>query len=134
VAIFLSLTISRPLRRLTEAAGRIAAGERGVALNLRGRDELGELARDFDAMARALEGAGDTVLVAPGNGGTPGRRAVDPCAPAQVVALCREENIDLIVIGPESALAAGVSVALREAGFKVFVRLSLLQPQVELVY
>ncbi len=55
VAIFLSLTISRPLRRLTEAAGRIAAGERGVALNLRGRDELGELARDFDAMARALD-------------------------------------------------------------------------------
>jgi two-component system sensor histidine kinase ChvG len=55
VAIFLSLTISRPLRRLTEAAGRIAAGERGVALNLGGRDELGELARDFDAMARALD-------------------------------------------------------------------------------
>ena len=72
------------------------------------------------AMARALEGAGDTVLVAPGNGGTPGRRAVDPCAPAQVVALCREENIDLVVIGPESALAAGVSDALRAAGFKVF--------------
>jgi two-component system sensor histidine kinase ChvG len=55
VAIFLSLTISRPLRRLTEAAGRIAAGERGVALNLRGRDELGMLARDFDLMARALD-------------------------------------------------------------------------------
>lgn len=55
VAIFLSLTISRPLRRLTEAAGRIAAGERGVALNLGGRDELGMLARDFDAMARALD-------------------------------------------------------------------------------
>ncbi len=55
VAVFLALTISRPLRRLTEAAGRIAAGERGVALNLQGRDEIGELARDFDAMARALD-------------------------------------------------------------------------------
>jgi two-component system, OmpR family, sensor histidine kinase ChvG len=55
VAVFLTLTISRPLRRLTEAAGRIAAGERGVALNLRGRDEVGQLARDFDAMARALD-------------------------------------------------------------------------------
>ena len=55
VAIFLTLTISRPLRRLTEAAGRIAAGERGVALNLRGRDEIGQLARDFDGMARALD-------------------------------------------------------------------------------
>jgi two-component system sensor histidine kinase ChvG len=55
VAIFLTLTISRPLRRLTEAAGRIAAGERGVALRLGGRDEVGRLARDFDAMARALD-------------------------------------------------------------------------------
>lgn len=55
VALYLSFTISRPLHRLTEAAGRIAAGERGVALNLRGRDELGMLARDFDAMARALD-------------------------------------------------------------------------------
>lgn len=55
VALFLSVTISRPLRRLTEAAGRIAAGERGVALNLGGRDELGMLARDFDAMARSLD-------------------------------------------------------------------------------
>ena len=55
VAIFLALTISRPLRRLTEAAGRIAAGERGVSLNLGGRDEIGRLARDFDAMARALD-------------------------------------------------------------------------------
>ncbi len=55
VALFLGFTIARPLRRLTEAAGRIAAGERGVALNLRGRDEVAELARDFDAMARALD-------------------------------------------------------------------------------
>ncbi len=55
VALFLALTISRPLRRLAEAAGRIAAGERGVSLNLRGRDEIGRLARDFDAMARALD-------------------------------------------------------------------------------
>ena len=55
VALFLGFTIARPLRRLTEAAGRIAAGERGVALNLRGSDEVAELARDFDAMARALD-------------------------------------------------------------------------------
>jgi len=72
------------------------------------------------AMAHALAGAGDTVFVAPGNGGTPRRRAVDPCDPAQVVALCRDEKIDLVLIGPESALAAGVSDALREAGLKVF--------------
>jgi phosphoribosylamine--glycine ligase/phosphoribosylaminoimidazole synthetase len=72
------------------------------------------------AMARALEGDGDMVLVAPGNGGTPGRRDVDPCDPEQVLALCRGEKIDLVLIGPESALAAGVSDALRAGGIKVF--------------
>ena len=72
------------------------------------------------AMARALQRGGDTVIVAPGNGGTPERRGVDACNPDQVVALCRDENIDLVLIGPESALAAGVSDALREAGLKVF--------------
>ena len=72
------------------------------------------------AMARALQREGDTVLVAPGNGGTPERREVDPCNPDQVVALCRREDIDLVLIGPESALAAGVSDALRAAGIKVF--------------
>jgi len=72
------------------------------------------------AMARALEGGGDTVIVAPGNGGTTNRREVDPCDPGQVLALCREEKIDLVLIGPESALAAGVSDALHEAGIKVF--------------
>jgi two-component system sensor histidine kinase ChvG len=55
VSLFLAFTISRPLRRLTNAAGRIAAGERGVALNLKGHDEIAELSRDFDAMARALD-------------------------------------------------------------------------------
>ena len=72
------------------------------------------------AMARALQRDGDIILVAPGNGGTPERRKVDPCDPEQVLALCRAEKIDLVLIGPESALAAGVSDALREAGFKVF--------------
>ena len=72
------------------------------------------------AMACALEGPGDTVIVAPGNGGTPNRREIDPCDPRQVLALCRNERIDLVLIGPESALAAGVSDALRESGYKVF--------------
>ncbi|HEU4412271.1 MAG TPA: ATP-binding protein [Polyangiaceae bacterium] len=55
VAAFLALTISRPLARLTAAARRIASGERGVALGAAGRDEIGELARAFDAMARGLD-------------------------------------------------------------------------------
>ena len=72
------------------------------------------------AMACALERTGDTVLVAPGNGGTPQRRDIDPCNPEQVTALCQAEHIDLVLIGPESALAAGVADALRAAGFPVF--------------
>ena len=39
------------------------------------------------AMARALQSNGDVILVAPGNGGTPDRRDIDPCNPEQVVAL-----------------------------------------------
>lgn len=55
VALIQALTISRPLARLTRAARRIAAGERGVALRLGGRDEIASLARAFDAMARELD-------------------------------------------------------------------------------
>ena len=55
VSVFLGLTISRPLRKLTDASRRIAAGERGVELKLSGRDEIAGLARTFDAMARALD-------------------------------------------------------------------------------
>lgn len=80
---------------------------------------LGSSGREH-AMACALQKGGNTVLVAPGNGGTPDRRPVDPCDPAQVVDLCRAEKIDLVLIGPESALAAGVSDALLAAGLKVF--------------
>jgi phosphoribosylamine--glycine ligase len=39
---------------------------------------------------------------------------------AALVSLCRAERVDLAVIGPEAALAAGVSDRLREAGFPVF--------------
>ena len=55
VTSFFALTISRPLRKLTRATQRLAAGERGVALRLGRHDEIGELARDFDAMAHELD-------------------------------------------------------------------------------
>jgi phosphoribosylamine--glycine ligase len=45
---------------------------------------------------------------------------VDPTDPAAVVALAEGEEIDLVVIGPEAPLAAGVSDALRGAGIAVF--------------
>ena len=77
-----------------------------------------------DAIAWALEwehhANDDEVFVAPGNGGSRLRLDVDPTDPQAVVDLCRREVIDLVVVGPESSLAAGVSDALREASIPVF--------------
>ena len=46
--------------------------------------------------------------------------AFDPTDPAKVVAAARERNIDLVVIGPEAPLVAGVADACRAAGIAVF--------------
>ncbi|MBN6761834.1 phosphoribosylamine--glycine ligase, partial [Micrococcus luteus] len=57
---------------------------------------------------------------APGNAGMAdlaALHAVEATDPAAVVALARELGADLVVVGPEAPLAAGVSDALREAGF-----------------
>lgn len=72
------------------------------------------------ALQKSAARYGDTILVAPGNGGTQENHPVNPCDPDQVVTLCTVEKIELVLIGPESALAAGVSDALRAAGIKVF--------------
>jgi len=66
----------------------------------------------------------DAIFAAPGNAGT-GRLGtnwgdVAATAAPKLVANAREAGIDLAVIGPEAALAAGVSDALREAGINVF--------------
>ena len=45
---------------------------------------------------------------------------IDPCDPRAVLDLARDENIDLVVIGPEAPLVAGVADALRNAGIAVF--------------
>jgi len=63
------------------------------------------------------------LVAAPGNPGIgtlAELRAVDPEDGEGVVALAREIGADLVVIGPEAPLAAGVSDRLREAGFAVF--------------
>jgi phosphoribosylamine--glycine ligase len=65
----------------------------------------------------------DKLLAAPGNPGI-GRWAdcvdIDPCDPHAVVKLARREGMDLVVVGPEAPLVAGVSDALRAAGLAVF--------------
>jgi phosphoribosylamine--glycine ligase len=60
---------------------------------------------------------------APGNAGTAAlaaAHAVDPVDPAAVVALAQELDVDLVVVGPEAPLVAGVADALRDKGFAVF--------------
>jgi phosphoribosylamine--glycine ligase len=61
------------------------------------------------------------LLAAPGNPGI-ARWAecvdIDPCDPAAVVDLAR--GVDLVVVGPEAPLVAGVADALRAAGIAVF--------------
>jgi phosphoribosylamine---glycine ligase len=65
----------------------------------------------------------DKLVAAPGNPGVARWAecvAVDPCDAAAVVALASANDADLVVIGPEAPLVAGVADALREAGFAVF--------------
>lgn len=51
LALYLSLAISRPVRAVTEAARRMAEGDYGQEVEVRGSDETAELARDFNMMA-----------------------------------------------------------------------------------
>jgi phosphoribosylamine--glycine ligase len=65
----------------------------------------------------------DKLLAAPGNPGI-ARWAecidIDPCDPGAVVSVAATNEMDLVVIGPEAPLVAGVGNSLREAGFAVF--------------
>ncbi len=67
----------------------------------------------------------EAVWVTPGNGGT---EDLDDCKSLAVgeqdaeglIKACQEQVIDLVVIGPEAPLAAGVADRLRQAGLAVF--------------
>jgi phosphoribosylamine--glycine ligase len=63
------------------------------------------------------------LIAAPGNPGIARWAecvAIDPCDPEAVVALARERDVDLIVVGPEAPLVAGVADAARAAGIATF--------------
>jgi phosphoribosylamine--glycine ligase len=68
------------------------------------------------------DGLGD-LHAAPGN---PGIAALGTCHPLRpddseaLLGLCRQHGIDLVVVGPEAPLVAGVGDALRHAGVAVF--------------
>lgn len=77
------------------------------------------------ALVRALaqDSSVSEVHAAPGNAGIAQDapcHPVDAQDPQAVTALARELGADLVVVGPEAPLAAGVADALREAGFLVY--------------
>lgn len=66
---------------------------------------------------------GHELTVAPGNAGMSGLatvRSVDVASPEAIVALARDVEAELVVIGPEVPLVAGAADALIEAGIPVF--------------
>lgn len=75
------------------------------------------------ALAWRLAREGHELLAAPGN---PGLEAVAVCERiavddlAGLVALAKERAVDLVVVGPEAPLVAGLADRLREAGVPVF--------------
>lgn len=78
------------------------------------------------AIVRALQrdDAVTEVHAAPGNAGIAldvvTHSGVDASDPAAVAALASAENFDLVIVGPEAPLAAGVTDAVRDAGIPVF--------------
>jgi signal transduction histidine kinase len=57
VGLVFSRAITRPVRRLTEAAGAVAQGHLATQVPARSRDELGQLSRAFNAMTARLRSA-----------------------------------------------------------------------------
>ena len=67
----------------------------------------------------------DAVWITPGNGGTAELGDCQALAIGEqdaegLIKACQEQAIDLVVIGPEAPLAAGVANRLRDAGLAVF--------------
>src|SRR5689334_732921 len=75
------------------------------------------------ALAWRLTRAGHQVIAAPGN---PGFEPIAACAPvavtdhAALVELAVARGVDLVVVGPEAPLVAGLADRLRAAGLTVF--------------
>ncbi len=85
---------------------------------------LGSGAREHAlCVALAADPTVASIVCAPGNAGTEAiaePRPVDLLDPAAVVALAADVGADLVIVGPEAPLVAGVSDALRDKGFAVF--------------
>lgn len=83
---------------------------------------VGSGAREH-ALAWRIATEGADVVCAPGNGGMAAFArciAVSATDIAAIVELARKEAVDLVVVGPEAPLVAGLSDALSEAGIATF--------------
>ncbi|MCP2638479.1 phosphoribosylamine--glycine ligase [Microbacterium sp. HD4P20] len=85
---------------------------------------LGSGAREHAIiLALRAEEAEHEIFAAPGNAGIAQHAqlvALDAEDPAAVTSFANENHIDLVVIGPEAPLVAGVADAVRERGIPVF--------------
>jgi len=84
---------------------------------------LGSGAREHALVWKLSRDPSVSVVAAPGNPGIAElARCVelDICSPAEVVDVARRHAADLVVVGPEAPLVAGVGDALRAAGLAVF--------------
>ncbi|KTS02546.1 phosphoribosylamine--glycine ligase [Microbacterium testaceum] len=85
---------------------------------------LGSGAREHAIiLALRSEEASHAIFAAPGNAGIARDAhlvALDANDPAEVLTFAKDEAIDLVVVGPEAPLVAGVADALREHGIPVF--------------
>jgi signal transduction histidine kinase len=54
LGIFLSRTLTRPIRELTDATHAVAGGNLGLQVSVRSKDEMGELAASFNQMSADL--------------------------------------------------------------------------------
>lgn len=75
------------------------------------------------ALAWRLAQSGHSIVAAPGN---PGMEAVATCVPVKVmdldgqVRVAVEHGVDLVVVGPEAPLCAGIADKMRAAGLPTF--------------
>ena len=98
------------------------SGEKGSPVNIL---VLGNGGREHAiTWALAKSSRCGRLFVAPGNGGTAGIAenilALDITDGEAVLGFARDKGIDLVVIGPEAPLVAGVADVLREAGVPCF--------------
>jgi len=85
---------------------------------------LGSGAREHAiVMALSSDSISHDIIAAPGNAGTAQmveNVALDPTNPSVVAKFAAEQDIELVIVGPEAPLVAGVADRLRKEGVPVF--------------